>query len=156
MNRFPNKGIIHAHTIVYTCHIYSCLYIRIQISKWTHIYEQVSQQRHLTCTYIYTHTYKCIHMYIFLFIYIHTNLSINTYLWTGIPTKASYVHGVKIPLSEEARDAIAALKSDAPFSYVQVAFEWISEYFPNAYAHAHTRTQIYTHTRLVTHAQIHT
>jgi twinfilin-like protein len=44
----------------------------------------------------------------------------NTHVDTGIPTKASYVHGVKFPLSDEARDAIAALKENASLSYVQL------------------------------------
>ena len=44
----------------------------------------------------------------------------NTHVDTGIPTKASYVHGVKFPLSEEARDAIASLKENARLSYVQL------------------------------------
>ncbi len=35
--------------------------------------------------------------------------SANTHVDTGIPTKASYVHGVKFALSDEARDSISSL-----------------------------------------------
>ena len=44
----------------------------------------------------------------------------NTHVETGIPTKASYVHGVKFPMSDEARDAIAALKENSALCYLQL------------------------------------
>ena len=56
----------------------------------------------------------------------------------GIPTKASYVHGVKFPLTEEARAAMASLKDCPPLSFVQVCMY--------VYTRSHTQTHMHTHT----------
>ena len=45
----------------------------------------------------------------------------NTHVDTGIPAKASYVHGVKFPIADDARDAIAGLSSDSTLSFIQLA-----------------------------------